>query len=609
MVNLERIKCKYFEIDDLLYSYNNNLIDDYSNIGIIGNNKMILSDILYKEFNIQKGKNGFWVNKNSFIKENIIYVKYLIEYIEYDTTLNIRINTIVDHISFIKRFIHFINQNSISLIVDINYAKEVFELYSFHLSALNRKGENISHNQRFESFALKFLILIFNDDKGFISSDTILMKADRGSRVNLVPSENSDSIYAFTFFTKLFNQLTDFLLEFNKYPFTVELPSESLCILPLKCWVSPTFKNSLDIAFSYYQGENDYILTSYQRSRINDLKKKIKINNLKNNTKARLELGRFALKAYFMHFLSITGMNDSTASNISWNNNFEIVKTRQKFSAIKYRANNKTVFFEIGNKYIKEFNKFIKLRTFLLQNNKVEYLFFEKYGEEAFKSNTQKKGSFSNRINLQMKHLVDDKLPIINSRELRVNKSNYNIKKHGVVKASLMSCNSINVTLNHYTGENIYSAAEQLTNYFDNIDKTLISEEKELFDIPSGRCRDVNNPKAIMELNNFSINCEQNEGCLFCKQYRIHPDKEDASKLYSLLYIINETRYIAKSDEHFNSTYDVIIKRINTIIKKISEYLGDEVLLEIENDVFNNENLHPYWEHKLNMLITIGVLI
>lgn len=112
-----------------------------------------------------------------------------------------------------------------------------------------------------------------------------------------------------------------------------------------------------------------------------------------------------------------------------------------------------------------------------------------------------------------------------------------------------------------------------------------------------------------MELNNFSINCEQNEGCLFCKQYRIHPDKEDASKLYSLLYIINETRYIAKSDEHFNSTYDVIIKRINTIIKKISEYLGNEVLLEIENDVFNNENLHPYWEHKLNMLITIGVLI
>ena len=59
-----------------------------------------------------------------------------------------------------------------------------------------------------------------------------------------------------------------------------------------------------------------------------------------------------------------------------WNKNYQINKTRQKFRNIKYRAGNKVVEFEIGTKFLKQFQQFILLREFVLNGNESEYLFF-----------------------------------------------------------------------------------------------------------------------------------------------------------------------------------------------------------------------------------------
>lgn len=72
-----------------------------------------------------------------------------------------------------------------------------------------------------------------------------------------------------------------------------------------------------------------------------------------------------------------TGMNDSTASTLKWNKNYQINKTRQKFRNIKYRAGNKVVEFEIGTKFLKQFQQFILLREFVLNGNESEYLFLQ----------------------------------------------------------------------------------------------------------------------------------------------------------------------------------------------------------------------------------------
>lgn len=84
----------------------------------------------------------------------------------------------------------------------------------------------------------------------------------------------------------------------------------------------------------------------------------------------------------------------------------------------------------------------------------------------------------------------------------------------------------------------------------------------------------------------------------------------DIQKLYSLKYVINECKYIAKDENHFTSIYDTVLKRISNIEEEIlnTSRLKNSKLKEYELDVFENENLHPYWEHKLNTLISMGVL-
>ncbi|RLA84320.1 MAG: hypothetical protein DRG78_01775 [Epsilonproteobacteria bacterium] len=610
---MKKININYYEVDKLIQLHNDKELN-YTNIGFIVNHKLVLSDILYYKYEIKKGKNGFSCKRDSLIKNNIKYIQYIIEYIEYINTIGVRKITIAFHIKTIKHFIHFLNKEKLDFIDNINTAKEVFEIYSFHLAQQKRQNKLISEAQKRQSCALKFLIFIFNDKEGFISSDVQLMRAYRGSSNGKEISNIVDSTYAFNFYTKLFNQLSDFILNFNKYPFQITLERESLWIIPVHNWISPSFKKPVNSNFDYKNGTLINGL-EYEKSepekrwRIRELGEIIHKNNLHNNTKARLELGRFALKAYFMHFLTLTGMNDSTASNIMWNSDSEVIKDGQKFKAIKYRANNKPATFQIKNKFFSEFTKFLKLRDFLLQGNKIDYLFFDKYGKDVLISANQKHGSFSSKINRQMRTLIDNKLPTINSKELRVNKSNFIMNKYGIAQAAQMLNNSITTTLKHYTGESQESSALQLSNYFDHINTVLVSNNNKLIDIPSGQCKDFDNPKAIITINNFDVSCTKNEGCLFCEHYRVHADEIDIRKLYSLLYIINESRYLARDDKHFNTTYGLVIERINDILKEISKKLDSKILKYIKDDVFNNENLHPYWEHKLSMLISLGVLV
>lgn len=57
---------------------------------------------------------------------------------------------------------------------------------------------------------------------------------------------------------------------------------------------------------------------------------KLHENNINTKTNTRMFLGRVALKATHA-FLVITGMNDSTAATLAWNDDFTIEKEQQNF--------------------------------------------------------------------------------------------------------------------------------------------------------------------------------------------------------------------------------------------------------------------------------------
>jgi len=237
----------------------------------------------------------------------------------------------------------------------------------------------------------------------------------------------------------------------------------------------------------------------------------------------------------------------------------------------------------------------------------VTIFFFKDYGQNAHLSKKQTTGAFSSYINDMMILHVDPALPRVTSRQSRVNKTHYNIARHGVLTASKMAQSSLSTIIKHYHGESEDTAGLQLANYFDKLNSGLIIKAGKGQNISVGQCKKPNSPKSEIELDSISITCKQSEGCLFCEQYGCHADEVDIRKLYSLQYIINECRYISKNKEHFMSVYKIVLDRINQIITQLKMHTEIDVE-QIKYDVFENENLHPYWNNKLAMLIDIGVM-
>lgn len=161
--------------------------------------------------------------------------------------------------------------------------------------------------------------------------------------------------------------------------------------------------------------------------------------------------------------------------------------------------------------------------------------------------------------------------------------------------------------LKHYTGENEETSAEQMTKYYDNLNKSALIHSSNDKEITAGHCSSFGNPDSDIKLKSINIDCEKSEGCLFCKHFRCHADSDDVRKLLSLLYIIDETKNKAVSIDHFNSIYLVVINRINHLLKEIS-LVQKDLVEKIKEEVFEYEILSYYWEKRLEMLIEIGVL-
>lgn len=193
--------------------------------------------------------------------------------------------------------------------------------------------------------------------------------------------------------------MTDFLLENKPYPLKLNLPSGNMWCLPSRYTF---FTNNKEFPMAF-NPDNGMVRSEQEikdlfnlpflrdgRCARKDFLKLLDINN-NNYSDKRFKLGSNALKAFYILFLSNTGMNDKTAATLEWSNDFNIEKERHKFRNIKYRAGNKPVEFQIQSKFLKDFKKYLLLRDYLLNGKEFEYLFFTGYDNKVQFNPNQKK--------------------------------------------------------------------------------------------------------------------------------------------------------------------------------------------------------------------------
>lgn len=601
-------------------AYLNDRITDYTNIGIQLDQKMILSQVMYSRKIVKKVPYALFVNPSSYDAPRSSLMNYLLEDMiikKHQEGKTFR--TITAGIHKIVKFVNWIDTEA-KFPATITEARSVYQRYTRHLKSEIRLG-NLSQGEAHvcHSSARNMLRAVFQDAKGEITYAiaNIPNKRDGGR----AKSSDDDIAHSFRFYTQLFDQISDFLLQGKEYPFLLNLPAEDLWVIPSSTWIKPQHSNNDLQAFDYKTGrvrDEDEIKNIYNLRFLRDgrwarraLLEALNKNNTDLKSDRRMKLGVIAAKAYFMHFLAITGMNDSTAGLLLWSDEFQIEKTKQKYRNIKLRAGNKPVEFQIQSKFIDRFRKYLELRNYLLNTNKCEYLFFEGYSKKAKLGSRQTSGSRSSVINAYMKKTFDKTLPIINSKQSRVNKTHQVIKKSGIEVAAKLAQSSRATILKHYHGESDKTSGYQISEFFDHLNSNLLNEEKSSIETNIGRCSNHDHPGEYQdEVSSIHPDCKQPEGCLFCDKHRIHPDESDIRKLFSLQYVINQSRYVAKSEEHFNATFWPSLNRIYSIVSVI-ENLSDSkkaLVLEVKEDVMVNENLTEYWEKKLTFLIDAGVL-
>lgn len=606
----------YIPIEQLEKQYIEGTLE-YSNLGVALNRNFPICLFFYP--NAKKRRFYIDVTSTFYDIDRKKIVDYIIEYIINNKRVGKKLPTSYRKIKEIKSFIEYTDKHHFNILDDVKSAQKAYFHFTKYLQNTITNGSYKQRTaQRLQKVALDILSSLHDIKNVDISNGTTYIHAGNEIRTTEPKNEN-DMQYCFMFYYELFNATHDFIIENKSYPSKFNISGKTYWLFPyLKQFVANKHKKKTS-AFDFniervltfedleYRGLSQYEKDTTKRA-IRKFNNCLQEVNQDYYSKQREVVARLCSDSYFMIFLFTTGMNDTTAGTLLWDEDYKTTKEIQNFKNIKYRANNRRVEFNIAKKFVKEFEKYLDIRKYLLNGSESKYLFFDGSGEKNYLSNKKSSGSASSHINNTIKNIFEyEKLKGLSSRTIRLYKAKYLIKKSGVIEASSVLQTNISTLIKHYTQENNETYSEQITSFFNNLNEKVFSEtDKKMQDIPIGKCIDYGKPNTEVQLNAINIDCKKSEGCLFCDKFRCHADDEDIRKLYSVLFLIEETRKKASSIEHFNSVYLIVIERINNLMKELSK--KHDSVEQIKKDVFENENLTYYWERKLEMLNDLKVL-
>lgn len=392
-MNYKKIEINYISIDEVEKQYiNKSLL--YDNLGIKLNRNFAICQILYPR-SIKKSNSKFvLVESENYDQRRCNILNYLIENILIkNRQLGLKPATTIRRIKEVKYFIEYADNASLNFIDNINQARKSFLRYTKYLQSSIQKSQYAQRTaSRLQKEALKLLSHLFRVEPVEIKQSTTLIHSGNETRTTEAMNE-SDIQFCFNFYHDLFKSIYGFIINNANYPYKATIVNTNYWFLPYtKGFIANESKAMKNSAFNCHTGKvlayEDLYHEPYldiDKQKRDGYKRAIRLFNqyLKNVnsnsfTDERLAIAQIGVQAYYILFLFTTGMNDSTASTLKWNEDYTIQKEMQDFKNIKYRAGNKIVEFQIASKFLKLFKNFLDLRKYLLLNNfKSDYLFFQ----------------------------------------------------------------------------------------------------------------------------------------------------------------------------------------------------------------------------------------
>ena len=640
MLKYELIESTIYSLEEISKAYelsdNPEIFDRIDNIVITYQSYTFqFSEICYLNFKKSKKCARGSINKvnviiSSLDQERILISKRLLEYINELFMNGLRQITIFYRLQQINSFFKYLNTNNIKFNIEhksietalIHYSENLLHKIKIYNKEL-RVGLTTGTAHNYQLWILSFSAFILNIDCLELLSADYLIATNDVERTPTQALSNEIQRVEFNQYTSIFRQFSSIVLNNEVFPTAFELNKE-------KYWITPTGKIvhkdnkklKMSGVFNFKDGRKyslDEIIAAKRYKNASKRNEAIKIfrqNKDKANTQnssSRLFITLYACRAYFMHFLFLTGENDSTAASLLFSKNFTIENSEVNFKSIKWRANGLTVKYDIQSEFIEDFKIYLRLRSLLLEyyNKQHKELFLEILNNQLAAAPND--GTYSGQIRINTSRIFKENNFIATSRTIRVTKGLWIRNKHGSSLSAYILQHSDKTSNSRYTGASSEKSSEELTNYFNELTNQLIISQGIEKSTPSGNCVEPNMPQAIPDIASndiFTIDCGDQKSCLFCNKYRIHGDEKDIRKLLSMKYLIIQSEYLAASIEHFNHIYKSVLMHIEELLDQIRA-LGEEqviLIIDIHQQVFEQEKLSDYWYRKLELLEELGVL-
>lgn len=484
--------------------------------------------------------------------------------------------------------------------------------------------------QQFQSKIFQIISINYDASvSNYISRNSIRFSGDINKTL---PREISELRYAAEVYESLAISLTSFLLENTAFPCLLKMPGYETYLFPYSNHRVTPYCHRPAHVYNYELGriatEREFFSKIPDRKESvlrQDLKKahrNMEIANLDPRSKSRKALAATAMQSYQMLFMMLTGTYISEISKIEFDGDFEISKsiTNKSFRVIKLRAAGRVLQYELAARGVHILRSYMKLRTWVLNGKKMEFLFF------GLKSKTWDalQVSDANIRSFQDKKIISIFMPSnfrkLTSRQFRKTKSIFLHEEPSVAKETVGIVLNHSVTTNesHYMEVSPEKSRKEFSKFWEAVneaaDHIRVVETDDLAlhrKTASGHCDSYLSPETAIDSPPIIPDCKSQYGCLFCSHYICHAnDEEDVHKLLSLLYIITGVMRGSSDEDKARELFSTLESRVRKILFqiKIKSKSGRKNLELYSRRVFELGELTLYWENRLQRYEALGMI-
>lgn len=457
------------------------------------------------------------------------------------------------------------------------------------------------------------------------------------------PLAPHDFAHAVAINQALFDGLCDLVLEQRPFPYKLVLPAtlgwteNHLWLFPTHLWRLPPhlrdaerekLGNAACWAYDYTNGRlatpdeiaHRYAMKRYPsgmradaREAITRAQALVDAANANARDKFRIMLGNVAHNAFLFLFFCNTGANESVTREIETNGEIDLTTSNQNYRSIKFRAAGKTMTLTVPATFMPSLRRFMELRRYLLQGKNFPYLFFT-FGQGNRKPPTQIRHSSLASLYKNQLHTIDPQLPRMGTRKLRATVADWYQRHHDASVTAKVLQNTEQTVQKRYDTGSATDHREELSLFLTSVSESakrqrVFAVKAVVADTPpleeGGRCDSFGHPEALADNPPVKPDCKDSQGCLFCKHRVLVACEEDARKVASAAFVMEQ---VVLGPLHETALRPLIAK-CDEDLEKIANFRSCRAMVEqVRKDVFENANLTPFFADKYQLFLELGVI-